>query len=148
MMTFKPLWKTLIDKDMKRSELVSLAGLSSQAIAAMGKDETVSLKTIEKICAALHCRVQDVIEYREEKSMTKYRVEYQSGESRNGNKAVDWMMARIPQEEGEDIELYAETDPIDGVEDGTYETLKAEILDQAAEKGIPSESLKFWYDRA
>ncbi|MDR1083344.1 MAG: helix-turn-helix domain-containing protein [Deltaproteobacteria bacterium] len=56
------LWKLLIDKDIKRTELKTLAGISTNAIAKLGKNETVALETLAKICAALKCELSDIIE--------------------------------------------------------------------------------------
>lgn len=59
--------------------------------------------------------------------------------------AVDYMLATIEGED-EDIELYAEATPIDGDECGTYDELKAAILEQAAAHGIPADALSFQFD--
>lgn len=64
--SFKPLWKTLIDRGIKRYELIELANVSSNVVAKMGKDEPISLQSIEKICLALGCSVEEVIEIYEE----------------------------------------------------------------------------------
>ena len=63
MITYKPLWKTLIDKDMKKMDLVVDSTLSRGTLAKMGKNEKVSLDVIERICSKLHCKVEDVIVY-------------------------------------------------------------------------------------
>lgn len=65
MITYKPLWKTLIDKDMKKMDLVADKIVSRGTLAKMGKNQKVSLDVIEKICNALHCRVEEVISYDE-----------------------------------------------------------------------------------
>lgn len=65
MITYKPLWKTLIDKDMKKMDLVTDGTLSRGTLAKMGKNEKVSLDVIERICAKLHCKVEEVIVYDE-----------------------------------------------------------------------------------
>jgi hypothetical protein len=72
------------------------------------------------------------------------KVQYSAGPSRHGEKGVDYMLVVVPTE-GEDIELYAEMESIDA-ETATYDVLKASILEQAAEKGIDADKLKFWYD--
>ncbi len=63
MISYKPLWKTLIDKDMKKMDLLEVAGISRGTLASMGKDEPVHLKYIDRICAKLHCQISDVIEF-------------------------------------------------------------------------------------
>lgn len=66
MITYKPLWKTLIDKDMKKRDLVADGTLSRGTLAKMGKNEKVSLDVVERICRRLHCRVEEVIVYNED----------------------------------------------------------------------------------
>lgn len=61
--SYKPLWKQLIDKDIKKVDLIKKANLTTNAMAKMGKDEYVSLKNIEKICKALECTPNDVIKF-------------------------------------------------------------------------------------
>ena len=65
MITYKPLWKTLIDKDMKKMDLVADGTLSRGTLAKMGKNEKVSLDVIERICSKLHCKIEEVIVYDE-----------------------------------------------------------------------------------
>jgi hypothetical protein len=73
-----------------------------------------------------------------------YEVEYQSGESRYGTHGVDWMMVEI-----NDIELYAEVKSKKKAPESreAYDELKAEILSQASENGIPEGWLKFRFDQ-
>lgn len=60
--SYGPLWKTLIDKKMNRGDLREAAGLSRGTITKMGKDEYVALDVVVRICNALHCGLNDVIE--------------------------------------------------------------------------------------
>lgn len=60
---YKPLWKLLIDREMTRSEMRVKAGISTRALARLGKNENVSTEVIGKICRALDCRVTDVMEF-------------------------------------------------------------------------------------
>ena len=60
--SYKKLWKLLIDKDMKKKDLQQLAGISSASITKLGKNENVNTKIIEKICVALQCDVSDIME--------------------------------------------------------------------------------------
>ena len=83
----------------------------------------------------------------------KVRVEYKAGESRYSNKAVDWMLAVVPiYKDGvhvDDVELYAESEnPTWNEEDerATFESLKAEIFDQAEEKGIDLSQYELIYE--
>ncbi len=60
--TYKKLWKLLIDKDMKKKDLQSLAGISAASITKLGKNENVNMDIIEKICIAMKCDVSDILE--------------------------------------------------------------------------------------
>ena len=59
---YNPLWKMLIDRKMNKSQLRVGAGLSTRALAKMGKDEDVSTEVLSKICTFLHCELNDIIE--------------------------------------------------------------------------------------
>lgn len=61
--SYKKLWKTLIDKEMKKKELCRLADISTYTIGRMNRDENVTLEVIEKICNALNCDIGDVVEF-------------------------------------------------------------------------------------
>ena len=60
--TYTKLWKLLLDKKMKRTDLKSIAGISSSTLAKLGKDEYVSLESIEKICCALDCNIDQIVD--------------------------------------------------------------------------------------
>lgn len=60
---YKRLWKLLIDKDMKKKDLKSIANLSPAIIAKLGKNENVSLNVLSRICTALNCNIEDVVEF-------------------------------------------------------------------------------------
>ena len=59
---YNKLWKLLIDKGMTRTELRTNAGISSNALAKMGKGGDVSTQVLAKICAYLDCQIEDIIE--------------------------------------------------------------------------------------
>ena len=59
---YNRLWKKLIDLDMSKSQLREKAGITTNAIAKMGKNENVSTEAICKICTALDCQIQDIVE--------------------------------------------------------------------------------------
>lgn len=65
MITYKPLWKTLIDMDMKKMDLVEEGIVSRGTLAKMSKNQKVSLDIVERLCEKLHCRVEEVIAYDE-----------------------------------------------------------------------------------
>lgn len=58
--TFKPLWKLLIDRDMTREDLRQATGLSPATIAKLGKDGNITTDVLARICAALECDVADI----------------------------------------------------------------------------------------
>ena len=60
--SYKKLWKLLIDKDMKKQDLQAAAHLSSSTIAKLTHSENVSTAILLKICAALHCDVAVIME--------------------------------------------------------------------------------------
>lgn len=68
--TYKKLWKILIDKNMNKGQLKKAAQVSSNVIAKLGKDEPVSIETLVKICEALSVDIGDIISL-ERKSQRK-----------------------------------------------------------------------------
>ena len=61
--SYSRLWKLLIDKNMNKSQLRDAAGISTNAVAKLGRNEAVSLDTLEKVCCALNCTIEDVLEF-------------------------------------------------------------------------------------
>ena len=59
---YNRLFKLLIDKKMKKTDLAREAGLTPATLAKLSKHETVSMETIIKICECLQCRIEDVME--------------------------------------------------------------------------------------
>lgn len=57
---YKKLWKLLIDKEMKKTDLISFAGINQNILARMGKGEYISMESLHKICKALDCDVGDI----------------------------------------------------------------------------------------
>lgn len=60
--SYKKLWKLLIDKDMNRTDLREATGISTSTIAKMSRGEEVSMSILVRICAALKCDIGDVME--------------------------------------------------------------------------------------
>ena len=60
--SYKPLWKLLIDREMKKKDLCEVAGISPASVTKMGKGGHVTTETLEKICLALDCSVNDIVE--------------------------------------------------------------------------------------
>lgn len=59
---YNKLWKLLIDKNMKKKELAEAAGISNSLIAKLGKNENVTVEVLVRICSALDCRIEDILE--------------------------------------------------------------------------------------
>ena len=66
--SYKPLWHTLIERNMRKEDLRLAAGLTTNMIANMGKGKNISMETLTKICETLNCDISDVIELEREKS--------------------------------------------------------------------------------
>ena len=60
--SYNKLWKLLIDKKMSKSELRDAVNMSSNTLAKMGKEETVSMEVIMRICKELKCDIGDIME--------------------------------------------------------------------------------------
>lgn len=61
--SYNKLWKLLIDKGINKTEMRKKAGLSTSVLAKMGKNETVSMDTLEKITLTLNCGIDDIVEF-------------------------------------------------------------------------------------
>lgn len=61
-MSYKKLWKLLIDKNLKKKDLCEMSGVSSTSIAKMGRNENVTTDNLVKICEALKCDIADIAE--------------------------------------------------------------------------------------
>ncbi len=62
MITYRRLWETLEKKKIRKHDLMALAGISSTTLTKLNKDEIVALTILVKICRALDCRIEDVVE--------------------------------------------------------------------------------------
>jgi len=60
--TYKKLFKLLIDRDMNRQDLRKLCGLSSASIAKLGKGENITTDVLVRICEGLNCQLEDIME--------------------------------------------------------------------------------------
>ena len=60
--SYKKLWKLLIDKDMNKSDLAKKAGISTYTVTKLAKNQSVNVSALQKICAALDCDVGDIME--------------------------------------------------------------------------------------
>ena len=60
---YSKLWKKLIDENMMKVDLRDQAGITTNALAKLGKNEHVSTQVLEKVCNVLHCEIQDIMEF-------------------------------------------------------------------------------------
>lgn len=61
--SYVKLWKLLLDRKLKRTNLISMAGISSNILAKLGRNDYVSMESLEKICKALDCNIGDIVEF-------------------------------------------------------------------------------------
>jgi len=60
--SYKKLWKLLIDKEMKKRDLMESAHLSPSIITKLNNDRSITTNTLQRICTALNCKIEDIIE--------------------------------------------------------------------------------------
>ncbi|MDD3239892.1 MAG: helix-turn-helix transcriptional regulator [Lachnospira sp.] len=60
--SYKKLWKILIDRDMKKKDLTKIAGISTASMAKLGRNENITTDVLVKICNALECDIGDIVE--------------------------------------------------------------------------------------
>lgn len=63
---YKKLWKLMIDKNLSKTELTHLAGISTNAMAKLGRNEDVRGNVLEKLCTSLDCKLDDIVEFETE----------------------------------------------------------------------------------
>lgn len=61
--SYKKLWHILLDRDMKKKDLENLAGLSHYTMSKMSRDENVNTEGLGRICKALDCKVEDIMDF-------------------------------------------------------------------------------------
>ena len=66
--SYKKLWKILIDRDMKKKDLCAAAGISHASMAKLGKNENVNTEVLVKICNTLKCDISDIMELTDERT--------------------------------------------------------------------------------
>lgn len=66
--SYNKLWKKMIDQNMNRTQLKEKAKISTNAVAKLGKNESVSMETLDKICRVFKCNIGDVMEFVNENS--------------------------------------------------------------------------------
>lgn len=66
--SYKPLFKTLIDRDMTRQDLKAISGISSASIAKLGKGDNITTEVLVRICNTLNCELSDIMELVEDEA--------------------------------------------------------------------------------
>lgn len=64
--SYNPLWKLLIDKGLSRNDLHEITKLSKSTIAKLVKGENVNTDVLNRICLALDCKIEDIVEFKKE----------------------------------------------------------------------------------
>lgn len=64
-LSYKKLWKTLIDHEMSKTDLRKKTGLSQSTIAKLTRGENVNIEVLERICRLLNCEIGDIVELKE-----------------------------------------------------------------------------------
>ena len=64
--SYKKLWKLLIDRDMNKQDLKKLCGVSSASIAKLGKGENITTDVLVRICEGLNCQLDEIMELEED----------------------------------------------------------------------------------
>lgn len=62
-LNYKPLWIQLAKKGLKKTDVIAMAGLTTNVMAQMGKDKPITFKNLERICKALSCTPNDIISF-------------------------------------------------------------------------------------
>lgn len=60
--SYNKLWKLLIDKGINKTQLCEIANISTNAMAKLGRNEAVHLEVLVKICEALNCKIEEIVE--------------------------------------------------------------------------------------
>ena len=69
--SYNKLGKMMIDKRISKTELTHLAGISTNAMAKLGRDEDVRVRVLEKLCTTLDCTLDDIVEFVPNSESTK-----------------------------------------------------------------------------
>lgn len=67
-LSYNKLWKLMIDKNINKTVLHDLTGLSPSTISKLSNGENVNTDVLERICKALNCNIEDIVEYEEEEN--------------------------------------------------------------------------------
>lgn len=62
-LNYNKLWKLMIDKGINKTQLREKAGITTNELAKLGRNETVKMETLLKICSVMKCKIDDMVEY-------------------------------------------------------------------------------------
>ena len=62
-LNYNNLWKLMIDKGINKTQLREKAGITTNELAKLGRNETVKMETLLKICSVMKCKIDDMVEY-------------------------------------------------------------------------------------
>ena len=120
--SYKPLWHTLLERDMRKEDLRLAAGMTTNMIANMSKEgKHISMDTLARICETLNCEITDVIELVPDEPASTGGKEHERIETKNNGNGIDYILVGdyyIP-----DLKLPEEHRPI-----GKYGRLHREYL--------------------
>ena len=63
--SYDKLWKLMIDKKINKTQLSEKAGITTNAMAKLGKNENVTVEVLDRICIALNCNIEDIVEVKD-----------------------------------------------------------------------------------
>ncbi len=78
-LSYNPLWKLLIDRGLKKSELNKITGISESTMAKLAKSENVNTEILDRICSALNCNISDIVEYKKDENILFDKEGYKNG---------------------------------------------------------------------
>jgi len=94
MVSYNPLWKTLIDMGLKKLDICDLTGISTSTLAKMSRNKYVALEVLERICLSLNCPIEAVVVFKQKNSNVKtvlFRCSYCNFERLIPKYVVDYL---------------------------------------------------------
>ena len=72
-LNYNKLWKLMIDKRINKTQLREKAGITTNELAKLGRNETVKMETLLKICSVMKCEIDDIVEYSTKKEDQRWQ---------------------------------------------------------------------------
>ena len=70
-LNYKPLWKMLIDRDIKKRDLITIAGISPSTLYQLSLGNYVAMSVLDRLCNALDCKLEDMVEHIPDREVSK-----------------------------------------------------------------------------